>query len=88
MLQLNSSCDAQLRNHPFTPAHVGNLEGGLARLPVVPAPTIELLYDDQGPLWHVTYGGMTREHRQDWQAWWYYEWARALYAVEQLAAPD
>ena len=81
MLQLNSSCYRQLRHHPITPAHEGNL-GGLARLPV-PAPTIELLYDDQGPLWQVTYAGMTREHHQEWQAWWYYEWARALYVVAQ-----
>jgi hypothetical protein len=88
MLQLNGSCDRQLGNHPFTPAHDGNLGGRLASLPLVPEPTIEVLYDDQGPLWHVTYNGMTREHRQDWQAWVYYEWARALYAVEQLTPPQ
>ena len=54
----------------------------------MPSPTIELLYDDDGPVWEVTYAGMTRHHRQCWQAWWYYEWARALYAVERLTEQD
>jgi hypothetical protein len=57
-------------------------------LPLVPAPTIERLIDDAGPIWRVTYAGHTRYHRQDWQAWTFYEWARALYAVERLTAPD
>lgn len=47
----------------------------------LPAPTLELLYDDQGPIWVVYYAGMERRHRQEWQAWVYYEWARALYVV-------
>jgi hypothetical protein len=54
----------------------------------LPGPTLELLYDDEGPLWQITYSGMTRQHRQSWQAWWYYEWAQALYAVAQLAEAD
>lgn len=78
MLQLGRGCDRQLRHHPLTPTHNGNL-GGTARLPPVPAPTLEVLYDDEGELWEVTYAGMTRRHRQYWQAVVYYEWARALY---------
>jgi hypothetical protein len=80
VLQLGRGCDRQLRHHPLTPSHNGNL-GGMARLPRVPAPTIERLYDDRGVIWEVTYAGMTRRHRQEWQAWVYYEWARALYCA-------
>jgi len=49
----------------------------------LPGPTLELLVDDEGPIWQVTYNGMTRRHRQEWQAWIYYEWAKALYVVDQ-----
>ncbi|MFZ9570316.1 MAG: hypothetical protein ACO28M_10800 [Vulcanococcus sp.] len=35
-------------------------------------------------IWRVTYAGMTRFHRQDWQAWVYYNWAQALYAASSI----
>jgi hypothetical protein len=30
-------------------------------------------------VWHVTYAGMTKEHRQDWQAEWHYRQAMELW---------
>lgn len=54
----------------------------------VPAPTIERLQNKDGVIWRVTYAGMTRYHRQDWQAWWYYEWARALYLAQSALGKD
>lgn len=42
--------------------------------------------DDRGEIWRVYYAGMTREHRQYWQAYVYYQWAQALYAVDQGAS--
>jgi hypothetical protein len=50
----------------------------------VPAPTIERLETAEGVVWRVTYAGMTRYHRQDWQAWCYYELARASYCASSL----
>jgi hypothetical protein len=47
----------------------------------MPAPTITFIADDQGGMWEVTYAGMVRRHRQDWQAWCWYHMARAAYAV-------
>lgn len=72
----------RVRNHPFTPGHSGNL-GGLDRLPV-PAPTIERHDTPHGVIWRVTYAGMVREHRQDWQAWCWYEMACAAYAARSI----
>lgn len=53
---------------------------------LVPAPTLELLVDDGGEFWRVTYAGMVREHRQYWQAYVYWAWANAVYNVKQ--GPD
>lgn len=50
----------------------------------MPAPTIERLQTADGVIWRVTYAGMTRFHRQDWQAWVYYNWAQALYAASGI----
>jgi hypothetical protein len=47
----------------------------------MPAPTIEFVKDENGGYWEVSYAGMVRRHRQDWQAWWLYEVARAAYVV-------
>jgi hypothetical protein len=47
------------------------------------SPTLELFCDDQGEIWRVTYAGMTREHRQYWQAYVYWAWANALYGAAQ-----
>jgi len=47
-------------------------------------PTLEFVSDDEGGWWEVTYAGMTRRHKQDWQALIYYEMARAAYAVARL----
>lgn len=80
-LQRQQVLGARLGNHPFTPGHCGNLESYLARFPAVPAPTIERVQTANGVIWRVTYQGMVREHAQDWQAWVYYEWARALYCA-------
>lgn len=44
------------------------------------APTLELMVDDTGEFWRVHYMGMTREHRQYWQAYVYWAWANALYS--------
>ena len=45
------------------------------------APTITFIADDQGGMWEVTYAGMVRQHRQEWQAWCWYQMAQAAYAV-------
>jgi hypothetical protein len=47
-------------------------------------PTLEFVSDDEGGWWEVTYAGMTRRHKQDWQALIYFEMARAAYAVARL----
>ena len=52
---------------------------GLTQGCPVPAPTIERLETPEGVIWRITYAGMCREHRQEWQAWWLYELARAAY---------
>jgi hypothetical protein len=31
-------------------------------------PTMERIETDEGTIWRVTYAGMVREHRQEWQA--------------------
>jgi len=31
-------------------------------------PTMERIETDDGTIWRVTYAGMVREHRQEWQA--------------------
>ena len=54
-------------------------------------PRLEELIDDEGPLYRVTYAGMTREHRQEWQAMvWLHEaqsmYSQKLYSAE-LSAP-
>lgn len=51
----------------------------------MPAPTIEFVKDEGGGYWEITYAGMTRRHRQDWQAWCFYEMARAAYLMQQTA---
>lgn len=76
----------QLGHHPLTPGHGGNLRGQ-GELPV-PAPTIERLQLPDGVLWRVTYAGMVKEHRQDWQAWCWYEMACAAYAVQSRLGQD
>ncbi len=58
---------------------LSNLEG-LPKV-AVPAPTIERIETVDGPVWCITYAGMTRYHRQDWQAWWLYEAARVAYGA-------
>lgn len=49
----------------------------------MPAPTIEFVKDENGGYWEVSYAGMCRRHRQDWQAWWLYELARAAYVMHR-----
>lgn len=51
----------------------------------MPAPTIVFVNDENGGYWEVSYAGMVRRHRQDWQAWWLYEVARTAYAVTPQA---
>jgi len=43
---------------------------------------MERLEDEGGVLYCVTYAGMRRCHRQEWQAQWLYEAAMAAYATE------
>lgn len=31
-------------------------------------PTLERIETNEGEIWRVTYAGMVREHRQEWQA--------------------
>ena len=31
-------------------------------------PTMERIKSDDGTIWRVSYAGMVREHRQEWQA--------------------
>lgn len=45
------------------------------------APTIMFVNDSEGGHWEVTYAGMVRKHRQDWQAWTFYEMALAMYSA-------
>lgn len=50
----------------------------------MPPPTLERIDTPHGVIWRVTYAGMVREHRQDWQAFTFYEMARAAYAVKSM----
>lgn len=48
-------------------------------------PQIEQIVRDDGTkVWRVTYAGMVKEHRQDWQADWHYRQACEIY-VQQIA---
>tara|TARA_A100001201_G_scaffold75418_1_gene68223 strand:- start:111 stop:272 length:162 start_codon:yes stop_codon:yes gene_type:complete len=42
-------------------------------------PTIKQVSKDGLMLWEVSYGGMTRYFKHDWQANWHYESAVRLY---------
>lgn len=77
LLQRQQLLRPRLGNHPLTPGHDGNLDD-LDRLPV-PAPTLERLETADGVVWRVSYAGMVRYHRQDWQAFTFYEMAKAMY---------
>lgn len=44
-------------------------------------PTLERLQTPEGVIWRVSYAGMVRYHHQDWQAFTFYEMARAAYAA-------
>jgi mannose/cellobiose epimerase-like protein (N-acyl-D-glucosamine 2-epimerase family) len=50
------------------------------------APTIMFVNDHQGGYWEVTYAGMVRQHRQDWQAFTFYEMACAVYNASKLVS--
>jgi len=45
------------------------------------APTFEQYSTPHGLVYSVTYAGMTRYFRQDWQALWVYELARVMYCA-------
>lgn len=47
------------------------------------APTLELIQTPNGPLWRVSYAGMVKEHRQEWQAKVFYQQAISLYQKSQ-----
>lgn len=47
----------------------------------MPAPTLEQRTSYAGTVWTVTYAGMTRYFRNEWQALWIYELARMMYAA-------
>jgi len=53
----------------------------------MPAPTIEFVKDETGGYWEVSFAGMVRRHRQDWQAWTFYEMARATYFARRCTDP-
>jgi hypothetical protein len=59
---------------------MGKLESGVF-YPAMSAPTLEFVNDENGGYWEVSYAGMVKRHRQDWQAWWLYELAQAAYCV-------
>ena len=46
---------------------------------MTPSPELVQINTPSGPLWRITYAGMTREHRQEWQAKWIYEQAMRMY---------
>lgn len=52
----------------------------------VPEPTIEFIKNSDGGFWEVNYAGMVRRHQQEWQAWCFYEMARAACAVTKPAS--
>jgi len=43
-------------------------------------PTIEQIDTKDGKIWRVTYAGMVKEHRQEWQARVFYQQALQLAA--------
>ena len=45
------------------------------------APTFEQYNTPYGLVYSVTYAGMTRLFRRDWQALWVYELARVMYCA-------
>jgi hypothetical protein len=51
----------------------------------MPEPTIEFIKDNSGGYWEVSYAGMVRRHQQEWQAWCFYEMARAACVVMRPA---
>jgi superfamily II DNA helicase RecQ len=64
-------------HHPLTPGHVMTANN---------APTIEQITTPSGIIWRITYAGMVKEHRQEWQARWLYDRACVMYST--LAAGD
>lgn len=46
---------------------------------MTPPPKLIQINTPSGPLWRITYAGMTREHGQEWQAKWIYEQALQMY---------
>jgi len=46
---------------------------------MTPPPELVQIDTPSGPLWRITYAGMTREHGQEWQARWIYEQAVSMY---------
>lgn len=60
----------------------------MTEVAVMPAPTLERLQTPDGVIWRVTYAGMVRYHRQDWQAFCFYEMARAAYAAQSAFNKD
>jgi hypothetical protein len=46
---------------------------------MTPPPELVQINTPSGPLWRITYAGMTREHTQEWQAIWIYEQALLMY---------
>jgi hypothetical protein len=59
---------------------MGKLESGVF-YPAMSAPTLEFVNDENGGYWEVSYAGMVKRHRQDWQAWWLYELAQVAYGI-------
>jgi hypothetical protein len=50
------------------------------------SPTIQRKCSSDGKvLWEVAYAGSCRQHEQEWQAWVYFEMARAAYALSKLS---
>ena len=50
------------------------------------SPTIQRKCSSDGKvLWEVAYAGSCRQHEQEWQAWVYYEMARAAYVLSKLS---
>lgn len=45
------------------------------------APTLETYNTSCGLVYSVTYAGMTRYFRRDWQALWVYDLARVMYCA-------
>jgi hypothetical protein len=63
---------------------MGNLVNLCDRVDM-PEPTIEFIKDTSGGYWEVSYAGMVRRHQQEWQAWCFYEMARAACVVMRPA---